>query len=276
MEQLDVKLLTDDVVKQIIQSKQLPTIREQWGSLADQAKIEWIRYFKQRRVDPKTLQFVTLPNTRGEWGSPDGLLFPSKYHPEPEPDVEKLVELGLLDPADITQLYLDPMFASSNPSELSTWRSFLTSLGVGSALNQNMRARLAKRAATKVALRYEAACGFSARELPESESDIEGYDIRSERGSTFARIEAKGRTSNEEITITPNQWKALLRDPQSYSVYVVTHALTADPLLHILDGVGMSNNDADFSLRVQPSSWKKVCKSSQRFSAFSAKTLTNP
>ena len=164
---------------------------------------------------------------------------------------------GLLSRADVPEGYLDPVFSKGgdNPDELRSWVSFLSSLGVGSALDQSRRSRLAQRVATNASLQYERARGNRPSELPESESHLRGYDIESKSSGTNLRIEAKGRSTNEELTVTAPQWKALLSDPSTYYIYVVTEALSTDPLIHIIEGSKLAEIDFS-SLRIQPAIWK--------------------
>lgn len=255
---LGIKPLTEQTIKKAVAEHQLPQLSADWGTLDDGKKMTWIRFFKEHGFDPKTIGFISLPTESKKWQSPSSIVFSTEYHPSP--DIERLVTAGLLGQADVPEDYLDPVFSKrgDNPDELRSWVSFLSSLGVGSALNQNRRSQLAQRVATNASLQYERARGNWPIELPESESHLRGYDIESKSNETNLRIEAKGRSTNEELTVTSPQWKALLSDPSSYYIYVVTEALSTDPLIHVIEGSKLEG--IDFSLRIQSATWKAASR----------------
>jgi hypothetical protein len=264
---LQIEPISEELIKKAVVQHQLPEIKERWTSLSDIERISWLELFKEYEVDSRHLKFVTLPTKSGGWQTPEKIIFSTEYHPDP--DIAKLVKQGLLDASDINEPYLDPVLlgGSQDPGFVSNWVSFLKVLGVGSPLNSNRLIQLTQRVATKAAILYEKARGNQAKELPESESHLEGYDVISKSDSGTRFIEAKGRrTANEEITITHNQWKALLKNPDDYYIYVVTGALSPDPLLHPIKGTNLKS--IEFSLRIQSTIWKSASEPPSPFSSF--------
>lgn len=265
MRGLEVRVLTDEIVKKAITENELPRVRDEWDSLDDAEKISWIRLFKDRAVGSSELAFLTVPTKGCTWLPPAEVLLGSEFHPVP--DLENLLSIGLLGEADVAGGFLAPTFLD-DPDDLEerrSWVSFFEAIKVG-ALDQNRRSHLAQRVATMVALRYEQGLGNSARELPESESHTVGYDIESKTKTGVRRVEAKGRTTNMEITVTPPQWKALLSDSSTYFVHVVTDALSADPILNVVPGSSLES--IEFSLRIQPGQWKTISQPPVPFSSF--------
>lgn len=264
---LGIRPLSEEIIRKAVVQNQLPEIKEKWTSLSNVERMNWIKFFKEYEIDSRDLtKFITLPTKSKNWQRPESIIFSTQYHPDP--DVEKLAEQGLLDAKDITESYLDPILVDGlkDPGIMSDWSSFLAGLGVGSPLTSNRLTHLAQRVATKATIRYEEARGNKAEELPESDSHIKGYDVISKSDSDIRLIEAKGRkTDREEITITHNQWRALLEHKDNYYVYVVTDALSLNPLLHPIKGTGL--NGIEFSLRIQPATWKSASSPPTRYSS---------
>ena len=208
---------------------------------------------------------MSLPAKSGDWHKPSTMLFSKEFHPIP--DVETLVDQGLLEKADVTEELLNPIFPGlDNPDILASWYKFLTNLEVGSKLDQSRRNQLTQRVATRVALLYERARNMRANELPESESHLKGYDVESRGKGGTRKIEVKGRTNNLELTVTGPQWKALLQNLKTYYLYVVTDALSPDPVLHLIPAAKMQG--IEFSLRVQPGTWQPAVESRVNVSSF--------
>lgn len=262
---LGVRALSEDVIRKAVVRNQLPKVGAKWVLLDDSERMYWIKFFMEYAIDSRDLGFVTLPTKSKVWEVPSRIIFSTEYNPVP--DIGKLAEMDLLDPLDVTEPYLDPVLldGSQDPGAVSVWATFLKSLGVGTPLSTNRLAQLAQRAATRATIQYEKARGNEAIELPETDSHLKGYDVISKSKSDIRLIEAKGRTGNEEITITHNQWNALLHH-DDYYVYVVTEALTPDPLLYPIKGANLKNTE--FSLRIQPATWKSASAPPTRYSSF--------
>jgi len=187
LEGLGTKTLDQDLVRRTITEKQLPIVREQWVSMDAASRISCLDLFRQHSIDSKQLDFVSLPTKSGVWQEPTKLLFSKEFHPNI--DVESLLDVGVLNKDDCTEEFLAANFPGlKDPDDFASWNRFFTSLGVGNSLDQARRTQLAQRVGTKVAILYERARGSSAKELPESESHLKGYDIESKGKGGTRRI----------------------------------------------------------------------------------------
>ena len=83
------------------------------------------------------------------------------------------------------------------------------------------------------------------------EDDDVGYDLESydKEGILLRAIEVKGKTSDHDGEITPNEWKVAERLRDDYWLYVVDDAIDNPRLFKVQDPFGKIKAKADYGIR---------------------------
>lgn len=235
--------LTHSVVESLRTERGLHRLVDSWQEMSEKERLRELRglkaLFDGDKANRADLAFVTLKATSGEWVEPERLVFPSEYYPNHR--VQSLVENGLLDwPIE----FVSPQLVDDvDESDLWRWSKFFKMLGVDSILSETGPIQ---KIGVLTSLRYEEKMGRGnkARELGESDSQSKGCDLMSENEAGPMYIEVKARVDpHGSITITANQFRALVSNPQNAFVYVVTNVLR-NPTLSIIPGASIVDSDA--------------------------------
>lgn len=236
LEALGVPELSDWKRREQGAKLRLAEIRDQWERAADrQALLAEVKGpWQERMVSANELAFLTVPTKGGAWRAPEDAFFPSEF--SPEPDVEALVQSGLLEQME----FVDPSLMEGG---MKGWKEFLTELGVGRrGADAKTHQSWSQRIGIRVALSYEENQGRDVDptqglgEVLESQRG-QGYDIQSREpdgGSRF--IEVKGLAKEGPFQIRASTLRQFFFGNQKdrFYLYVVTDTLKENPRLHIL------------------------------------------
>lgn len=250
---LDIEKLTDEHIRSLLGTKELPKISKNWGTLSDSEKKEKITLCKElwekHQVDIKDLSFLTLKTKDYKWLLPNELILPKEY--KPRHNLEQIVEKGLL---DLPLMFLSAEFVQDkNEVEINSWHNFFQELGVDTAILQEKQQHIVQRIGIKTALCFEEKKGSVARELGESEKP--GYDIKSESPSEERHIEVKGSSDlNPRMALTKKEFETLQTEQDKYFVYVVEDALRI-PRLYTVKGSELLKTAFSF-ITIEAKQWK--------------------
>lgn len=250
---LDIEKLTDEHIRHLLGTKELPEISKNWGTLSDSEKKEKITLCKElwekHQVDIKDLSFLTLKTKDYKWLLPNELIFPKEY--KPRHNLEQIVEKGLL---DLPLMFLSAEFVQDKKDvEINSWHNFFQELGVDTAILQEKQQHIVQRIGIKTALCFEEKKGSVARELGESEKP--GYDIKSESPSEERHIEVKGSSDlNPRMPLSKKEFETLQKEEEKYFVYVVEDALRV-PHLYTIKGNELLKTGFSF-ITIEAKQWK--------------------
>jgi len=233
LKKLEVKELSEEHIREIVQKMEIPSIAETWPSLSDHGKIEKIRMFKdlwkKGKINIADLNFLTLKTKKGKWIKPSEIIFSKEYKPGHQ--IEILTEKGLLDlPIEFTS---SEFIENYNDEEVKSWRDFFKALHVEEG--QELK-KIVQRIGVLLAIQYEKSKG---REVKDVEAYDLGYDLESKGGDEVRYIEVKSSSeSNPDIWLTANEIRAMRKiqnEQKMYYVYVVKDAIKS-PTLYVVRG----------------------------------------
>jgi hypothetical protein len=266
-----VREVTDELIRQLMNEKQIPEIARAWGSISEEEKLKHIQFifkmWKEGKIKTDALSFLTLKSKEGNWEKPSNLKFGNEY--SPEINLEKIIQNVYEKIATvksevkdaITQKiendfnfnFISPSLPPQNDDNVK-WIDFLKELGVDRYTDQEKR-DLINRLSVIFTLIFEDREGRTPRELTETEK--RGYDVIS-KGQPGIKIEVKGsEKSSPNLFLSPNEYDFLLRSldsSETYWCYMVIKVL-GNAELYRMKGEDIKNESPGINL-----SWKQIRK----------------
>ncbi len=235
--------LTQEVINDLLRSKELLYLQQHWNNLSDEEKKAKIFVCKdlweKGNIFSQHLGFITLPNISGEWLAPDQLTFSEAYNP-----FYKLHQLHLKGLLDFPINYVDNSFVRDcSEQQKSSWHFFFRQLGVDAKINEKVfKKNIIERIGILLALRYEQHKGRKAQEIPHSQ-EVFGYDLAPEIDEFHGFVQSSERyievksseKPNPDICLTTRQFRTLQEQRERYFVYVISDVLR-NPALHVTRG----------------------------------------
>lgn len=268
--EIDVKEVTDKLIKELMNEKQIPQIANSWQDYNDTEKIEKLTLifdlWQKERIDIKTLSFLTLKTRSGNWKNPKDIKLGKEFNPLPNLEgvidfiKEKIKSCSEALQEKITEklekdicfdfLSKDIVLDISNPK----WSDFFKELGVNDLLDKNA---ISNKLSVIYALIFEEEMGRAARELTETEK--RGYDIESEGKDDIRKIEVKGsEDSSGNLFLSPNEVVALYdeKNTKNYHVYFITNVYNTP---HLWDIAGKDIIESGVAgITLSSGKWRKL------------------
>lgn len=236
-------LLTQENINDLLRSKELLYVQQHWGNFSATEKKSKIfickELWEKGSITSQHLGFITLPDSKGGWVTPEQLVFSAVYNP-----VYKLHELQTKGLLDFPLHFLSDDFVQDYPEpQKGKWYQFFRQLGVDAKLDEKrFKKNIIERIGVLLALQYEQSKGRNAQEIPRSQ-EIFGYDLMPEIEESEGMVQSAERyievksseKPNPDIYLTTRQFRTLQEQRERYFVYIITDALR-HPTLHVTRG----------------------------------------
>jgi len=269
---LGMQEIQEQHIKEVMDERQVPLIAEGWKRYGDDEKTRKLHFlfemWNRRKVESRSLSFLTLRTRSGEWKSPESIKLGNEWSPSFA--MERILSFirekinGLPDELresiedklehDLTCDFLDAAIIPEPENPL--WLKFLEELGV----NRRTKAEsisLVNRLSVIYVFIYEWQHRRCPRELAETEK--RGYDLESHDGDAILKIEVKGSENPEpNLWLPANEFASLVRsieNNEQYYVYIVGNVLDV-PRIYRLKGSDVK--EAHTGVNLDAYKWKKL------------------
>lgn len=271
---IGVQEVTDKLIRELMDEKQIPKIAQKWETYSDAEKIEKLRFlfdmWNKRKVNVKGLSFITLKTKDKKWLAPSQIKLGNEFNQVFNLDKvitfvrEKMNNCSQETKKSISQkLYNDLNFNFLSPTLMDPqtpfWINFIDELGVNKPTDGEKKSIINKLSVI-YALIYEDMKMRKPRELTETEK--RGYDIESNEGEVILKIEVKGSENPApNLWIPSHEFKILVdtlnKTNQSYWVYIIGDVFNI-PKIYRLKGESIESEDTGINLEAYK--WKKLAK----------------